>query len=83
MKRRRIPWLLFLLIVVGLAGFLGYSWSAQSARSTRIFLGKDVSDDPRPSSHKFRSGYDHYFDRVNHSMIVAVSFTNASVAVAK
>jgi hypothetical protein len=82
MKRRRIPWLAFLLGVVSFAGFLGYCWSG-GARPRRIFLGKDVSDIPRPNPGEFRSDYDYYFDRVNHSMTVAVSFTNASGAIAK
>jgi hypothetical protein len=83
MNRRRIPWLLLFLVIVGLAGFFGYSKLGQNARSRRIILGKDVGDDPRPSSNKYRSGYDNYFDRVNHSTMVGVSFTNASAAVAK
>jgi hypothetical protein len=73
MNPKRLAWFA-LLLVSCVAVFLCRSWSPNSARSARIIVGVDLTD-AGLSPTRAKSGYDFYFDRINHSTDVVLSRT--------
>ncbi len=76
MKLQMLTWFI-LLLVAGIAGFLGYSWASNSARSRRIIVERDLTDATAASQSHSKAEYDPYFDRVNHSACIALSGTSS------